>query len=54
MDNQVYIVQCKDYTDIEEKVATLINLMGGMGRFALNNIDLIMHSVLPSGEAEKC
>ena len=34
MDNKVYIVQCKDYTDIEEKVAALIDLMGGMGRFA--------------------
>jgi uncharacterized protein (DUF362 family)/NAD-dependent dihydropyrimidine dehydrogenase PreA subunit len=34
MDNKVYIVQCKDYTDIEEKIAALMNLMGGMGRFA--------------------
>jgi uncharacterized protein (DUF362 family)/NAD-dependent dihydropyrimidine dehydrogenase PreA subunit len=42
MDNQVYIVQCKDYTDIEEKVATLINLMGGMGRFAKQDEKILL------------
>lgn len=34
MDNKVYIVQCKDYDEIENKLTALINLMGGMGRFA--------------------
>lgn len=42
MHNQVYIVQCKDYTDIEEKVATLINLMGGMGRFAKQDEKILL------------
>ncbi|MGD9301879.1 MAG: DUF362 domain-containing protein [Desulfobacterales bacterium] len=34
MNNKVYIVECKDYDQAEEKVLSLINLMGGMGRFA--------------------
>ncbi|UCF91659.1 MAG: DUF362 domain-containing protein [Desulfobacterales bacterium] len=34
MDNKVYIVQCRDYDEIEDKLAALMNLMGGMGRFA--------------------
>jgi uncharacterized protein (DUF362 family)/NAD-dependent dihydropyrimidine dehydrogenase PreA subunit len=34
MDNKVYIVQCKDYDEVDDKLPTLINLMGGMGRFA--------------------
>jgi uncharacterized protein (DUF362 family)/ferredoxin len=34
MDHKVYIVQCKDYDEIDDKLTSLINLMGGMDRFA--------------------
>ncbi len=34
MEKKVYIVQCQDYDEIEDKLAVLMNLMGGMGRFA--------------------
>ncbi len=34
MDNKVYIVQCKDYEEVADKLTDLINLMGGMERFA--------------------
>ena len=34
MENKVYIVRCKDYDDVEDKLGVLIDLMGGMGRFA--------------------
>jgi len=34
MDNKVYIVQCEDYADSDNKIKSLIDLMGGMQRFA--------------------
>ena len=34
MENKVYIVRCKDYDDVEDKLGVLIDLMGGMGHFA--------------------
>jgi uncharacterized protein (DUF362 family)/NAD-dependent dihydropyrimidine dehydrogenase PreA subunit len=34
MDHKVYIVQCKDYDEIDDKLTALIHLMGGMDRFA--------------------
>ena len=34
MDNTVYIVQCRDYHETAEKIGSLLDLMGGMGRFA--------------------
>jgi len=34
MDEKVYIVECQDYDEIDAKLKALINLMGGMGRFA--------------------
>ncbi len=34
VDNKVYIVQCKDYEEVADKLTDLINLMGGMERFA--------------------
>jgi len=34
MDHKVYIVQCKNYDEIDDKLTALINLMGGMDRFA--------------------
>ncbi len=42
MDNKVYIVQCKDYNDIEDKTSTLINLMGGMERFAKHDERIVL------------
>lgn len=42
MDNKVYIVTCKDYDEIEDKLTTLINLMGGMGRFANQGDNIVL------------
>ena len=42
MENKVYIVQCPDYSDIEEKLPALVNLMGGMGKFARTGEKIIL------------
>ncbi|MGD9136065.1 MAG: DUF362 domain-containing protein [Desulfobacterales bacterium] len=42
MDNKVYIVKCKDYDEIEDKFAALIDLMGGMGRYAKQDEKIIL------------
>ena len=42
MVSKVYIVQCPDYDGIEEKLASLINLMGGMGNFAQTGEKIIL------------
>ena len=42
MENKVYIVQCKDYDEIENKIAALINLMGGIGRFAKQGEKIVL------------
>ena len=42
MDNKVYIVQCKNYDEIEGKFAELINLMGGIGRFAKQGEKIVL------------
>jgi uncharacterized protein (DUF362 family)/Pyruvate/2-oxoacid:ferredoxin oxidoreductase delta subunit len=42
MENKVYIVQCKDYDDVEEKLDDLIDLMGGMGRFAKQGQKIVL------------
>jgi len=42
MDNKVYIVKCKDYEGVEDKVKTLINLMGGIGRFAKQGESIVL------------
>lgn len=34
MDNKVYIVRCRDYDDAENKLTSLINMMGGARHFA--------------------
>jgi uncharacterized protein (DUF362 family) len=34
MDNKVYIVQCENYAETDTKIKSLIDLMGGMQRFA--------------------
>ncbi|MGD9260014.1 MAG: DUF362 domain-containing protein [Desulfobacterales bacterium] len=42
MDDKVYIVQCKDYDEINQKLAILIKLMGGMGRFAKQGEKIVL------------
>ena len=42
MDNRVYIVQCKDYEDINNQTAALIKLMGGMERFARHGEKIVL------------
>jgi uncharacterized protein (DUF362 family)/Pyruvate/2-oxoacid:ferredoxin oxidoreductase delta subunit len=42
MENKVYVVQCKDYDDVEDKLGTLTDLMGGMGRFAKKGEKIIL------------
>ncbi len=42
MENKVYIVPCKDYDEIEHKLTTLMDLMGGMGRFAKNGEKVVL------------
>ena len=34
MDNKVYAVRCADYAQADEKLGLLLDMMGGMGRFA--------------------
>ena len=34
MDNKVYAVRCTDYARADEKLGLLLDMMGGMGRFA--------------------
>ena len=33
MDNQVYIVKCPDYDQVEERMAERLAMMGGMSQF---------------------
>jgi uncharacterized protein (DUF362 family)/Pyruvate/2-oxoacid:ferredoxin oxidoreductase delta subunit len=42
MEKKVYIVQCKDYDGVEDKLAGLIDLMGGMGRFAKQGQKIVL------------
>ena len=42
MDNKVYIVQCKDYEEVADKLTNLINLMGGMERFARQGEKIVL------------
>ena len=42
MEKKVYIVQCKDYDGVEDKLAALIDLMGGMGRFAKQGQKIVL------------
>ena len=42
MEKKVYIVQCKDYDQVEDKLAALIDLMGGMGRFAKQGEKIVL------------
>jgi uncharacterized protein (DUF362 family)/Pyruvate/2-oxoacid:ferredoxin oxidoreductase delta subunit len=42
MEKKVYIVQCKDYDDVEDRLAALIDLMGGMERFAKQGEKIVL------------
>jgi uncharacterized protein (DUF362 family)/NAD-dependent dihydropyrimidine dehydrogenase PreA subunit len=42
MNNKVYIVQCKDYAEADDKIQSLIDLMGGMGRFAKQGEKIVL------------
>ena len=42
MDHKVYIVQCKDYDEVDNKMAALLDLMGGMGRFAKQGEKIVL------------
>ena len=46
MDNKVYIVKCQDYEGVEDKVKALLNLMGGMGRFAKQGESIVLKANL--------
>jgi uncharacterized protein (DUF362 family)/Pyruvate/2-oxoacid:ferredoxin oxidoreductase delta subunit len=46
MESKVYIVQCPDYTEIDEKLTALVNLMGGMGKFARNGEKIVLKANL--------
>jgi len=40
--NKVYIVQCKDYAEADDKIQALIDLMGGMVRFAKQGEKIVL------------
>jgi len=42
MDNKVYIVQCEDYADTDNKIGSLMDLMGGMQRFAKPGENIVL------------
>ena len=42
MDNKVYIVQCDDYTEADAKIKSLMDLMGGMQRFAKRGEKIVL------------
>lgn len=42
MENKVYIVHCKNYDEIEDKITDLMGLMGGMGRFAKQDEKIVL------------
>ena len=46
MDNKVYIVRCRDYDEAENKLSSLINLMGGTRRFASEGERIVLKANL--------
>jgi len=42
MDSKVYIVRCEDYADTGARIDDLIDLMGGMGRFAKKDEKIVL------------
>ena len=54
MDNKVYAVRCTDYAQADEKLGLLLDMMGGMGRFAREGETLalkanLLESIAPTG-----
>ena len=46
MNNKVYIVQCRDYAEADEKIKSLLDMMGGMGRFAKHGEKIVLKANL--------
>ncbi len=46
MDNKVYIVRCRDYDEAETRLTSLINMMGGAGRFAREGERIVLKANL--------
>jgi len=42
MNNQVYIVSCPDYNQVDEKMDKLVSMMGGMSRFVEPNERIVL------------
>lgn len=42
MDHKVYIISCSDYTEVEDRLATLIARMGGIGHFAQPGEEILL------------
>ena len=42
MDHKVYIVQCKGYDDVDDKLTALLGLMGGIGRYAKQGQKIVL------------
>ena len=40
--NKVFIVRCPDYDHVDEKMDELVSMMGGMGRFAQPNEEIVL------------
>jgi len=46
MNNQVYIVRCPDYNQVDEKMEELVSMMGGMSRFVQPNEKIVLKANL--------
>jgi uncharacterized protein (DUF362 family)/ferredoxin len=54
MNNKVYIVRCKDYAEADDKIESLVDMMGGMGRFAKQGEKIVLKvNLLREAEPEK-
>ena len=42
MDHKVYIVRCQDYDEVEVQISALLNMMGGMARFAKQGEKIVL------------
>jgi uncharacterized protein (DUF362 family)/Pyruvate/2-oxoacid:ferredoxin oxidoreductase delta subunit len=42
MDNKVYIVQCKSYAEVDDRMTALLDLMGGIGQFARSGERIVL------------
>ncbi|MDY6843299.1 MAG: DUF362 domain-containing protein [Thermodesulfobacteriota bacterium] len=54
MDHKVYVVTCPDYEHVDDKIAELLNMMGGMGQFVTRGEKIVLKAnLLQSVEPEK-